>query len=149
MKLSTRSRYGVRLMIVLARRISDGPVFLKDIAAAEDISEKYLSLIVIPLRAAGLIRSIRGAKGGYVLAKNPADISLRDILAAVKEEMSLVHCVRKPQSCSRAASCATRDVWERLSNTMNDTMSDITLDQLAGVPEDRCNVKESAGRKKK
>lgn len=133
MKLSTRSRYGVRLMTVLARRISDGPVFLKEIAAAEDLSEKYLSLIVIPLRAAGLIRSIRGAKGGYVLARHPAEISLRDIMAAVEEDMNLVPCVKKPASCARSASCATRDVWERLSNTMTETMSGITLDQLAGV----------------
>lgn len=132
MKLSTRSRYGVRLMTSLARRISDGPVFLKDIAASEDISEKYLSLIVIPLRAAGLIRSIRGARGGYVLARHPADITLRDIVAAVEEDTCLVQCVKKPESCKRAASCPTREIWELLSNTLNETMESVTLAKLAG-----------------
>ena len=103
MKLSTRSRYGVRLMIALAAAGGDKSVFLKDIAASEDISEKYLSLIVIPLRAAGLIRSIRGARGGYVLAREPKDISLCDIVEAVEGETCLVNCVKDPDICQRAS----------------------------------------------
>ncbi|MFO7570856.1 MAG: Rrf2 family transcriptional regulator [Smithellaceae bacterium] len=131
MKLSTRSRYGVRMMIALARKAACGPVFLKDIASGENISEKYLSLIVIPLRAAGLIRSIRGAHGGYVLARAPEDISLRDILKAVEEDTCLVQCVNDPSGCERSATCPTRGVWATLSDTINEMTSGVTLAELS------------------
>lgn len=130
MKLSTRSRYGVRLMIALAAAGRDKSVFLKDIAASEDISEKYLSLIVIPLRAAGLIRSIRGARGGYVLAREPKDISLCDIVEAVEGETCLVNCVKDPDICPRTSVCPTRDTWAQLSNTIKQAMAAVTLAHL-------------------
>ncbi|MGD0280318.1 MAG: Rrf2 family transcriptional regulator, partial [Smithella sp.] len=77
MKLSTRARYGVRLMVALAVNYDKGPVFLKDVAKGENISEKYLSLIIIPLRRIGLVNSIRGAHGGYLLAKDPSQITMK------------------------------------------------------------------------
>lgn len=131
MKLSTRSRYGVRLMIALAVAGRNKSVFLKDIAASEDISEKYLSLIVIPLRAAGLLRSIRGALGGYALAREPKDISLRDIVEAVEGEICMVNCVKNPDVCKRVSVCPARDTWTRLSNTIKEAMAAVTLAQLA------------------
>ena len=103
MKLSTRSRYGVRLMTALACANGEKPILLKDIAASEEISEKYLSLIVIPLRAAGLIKSFRGARGGYNLAQDPSEISLRNIIAALEGEICLVHCIKQPSSCNRSS----------------------------------------------
>ena len=130
MKLSTRSRYGVRLMIALAVAGGNKSVFLKDIAASEDISEKYLSLIVIPLRAAGLLRSIRGARGGYALAREPKDISLRDIVEAVEGETCLVTCVKNPDVCKRVSVCPARDTWTQLSNTIKKAMASVTLAQL-------------------
>jgi len=130
MKLSTRSRYGVRLMIALAVAGGDKSVFLKDIAASEDISEKYLSLIVIPLRAAGLLRSIRGARGGYALAREPRDISLRDIVEAVEGETCLVNCVKDPGVCKRVSVCPARDTWTQLSNTIKEAMAAVTLAHL-------------------
>lgn len=130
MKLSTRSRYGVRLMVALASTDNNKSLFLKDIAASEDISEKYLSLIVIPLKAAGLIRSIRGSRGGYVLAKSPVDISICDIVEAVEGNTCLVPCVHRPESCPRTASCPTRNIWAQLTKTIRDTMSHVTLAQL-------------------
>jgi Rrf2 family protein len=130
MKLSTRSRYGVRLMIALAVAGGDKSVFLKDIAASEDISEKYLSLIVIPLRAAGLLRSIRGARGGYALAREPRDISLRDIVEAVEGETCLVNCVKDPDVCKRVSVCPARDTWTQLSNTIKEAMAAVTLAHL-------------------
>ncbi len=81
MKLSTRARYGTRLMLKLALRYGKGPVFLKDIARAEEISEKYLSQIIIPLKGAGLVRAFRGAHGGYTLARAPDRIKLKDIVS--------------------------------------------------------------------
>ena len=131
MKLSTRSRYGVRMMLDLASHFGGKPVFLKDIAAREKISEKYLSLIVIPLRSAGLIRSIRGARGGYVLARDPKDISLRNIVEAVDGETCLVNCVRNPETCDRASTCPTRDLWTFLGTRINETLESVTLAQLA------------------
>ncbi len=133
MKLSTRSRYGVRLMTTLACGNGVKPVLLKDIAAGEEISEKYLSLIVIPLRAAGLIKSVRGARGGYNLAKDPKDISLRNIIETLEGEISLVHCLKKPSSCTRLAICPTRDIWNILGNKIGETLNSITLAQLAQI----------------
>ena len=137
MKLSTRSRYGVRLMTALACANGGKPILLKDIAASEEISEKYLSLIVIPLRAAGLIKSMRGARGGYNLAQDPSDISLRNIIEALEGEICLVHCIKQPSSCNRSAICPTRDIWNILGNKINDTLNSITLAQLAQIRKDK------------
>lgn len=131
MKLSTRSRYGVRLMIALARNNSDKPIFLKDIAASEAISEKYLSLIVIPLRAANLIHSIRGARGGYTLAHDPHEITLRHVVEALEGETCLANCVKQISACDRVAVCPTRDIWAMLGNKIAETLDGITLAQLA------------------
>lgn len=140
MKLSTRSRYGVRMMIALAAAGGDNSVFLKDIAASEDISEKYLSLIVIPLRAAGLLRSIRGARGGYALAREPKDISLRDIIEAVDGETCLVNCVKNPDMCKRASICPTRDTWTELGNTIKEAMSGVTLAHLVAGQQGKKSI---------
>ncbi len=137
MKLSTRSRYGVRLMTALACANGGKPVLLKDIAASEEISEKYLSLIVIPLRAAGLIKSMRGARGGYNLAQDPSDISLRNIIEALEGEICLVHCIKQPSSCNRSAICPTRDFWNILGNKISETLNSITLAQLAQIRKDK------------
>lgn len=130
MKLSTRSRYGVRMMTDLADNYGKAPVFLKDIAKREDISEKYLSLIVIPLRSSGLIQSIRGAHGGYILAKPPEEITVQDIYGALEGEICLVDCVKNHEDCSRACTCPTRDVWSCLSEKIKEALNTITLADL-------------------
>src|SRR4030042_540461 len=94
MKLSTRTRYGVRLMVALALNYGKDPVFLKDIAKGENISEKYLSLIIIPLRGVNLVNSVRGAHGGYNLSKEPSQITLKEIVDVLEGECSLVDCVK-------------------------------------------------------
>ncbi|HDP24608.1 MAG TPA: Rrf2 family transcriptional regulator [Deltaproteobacteria bacterium] len=131
MKLSTRSRYGVRLMIELARKTTRDSVFLKDIAREEEISEKYLSLIIIPLKAAGFVNSMRGAHGGYTLAKPPSSITLKEIVDTLEGETCLVDCVKNPSACSRVATCASRDLWVTLSDTISQTLGAITLEDLA------------------
>jgi len=130
MKLSTRSRYGVRMMADLADNYGKAPVFLKDIARREDISEKYLSIIVISLRSAGLIQSTRGAHGGYVLIRPPEEISVKDIYDALEGDISLVDCVRNPQDCLRASTCPTRDVWSHVSEKISETLGSISLADL-------------------
>jgi Rrf2 family protein len=105
--------------------------FLKDIAASEEISEKYLSLIVIPLRAAGLIKSLRGAHGGYRLACDPRTVTICDIVEALEGETCLVLCVKQPSACRRAAICPTRDMWMILGKKMRETLKSITIAELA------------------
>lgn len=117
-------------MTDLADHYGKAPVFLKDIAKREDISEKYLSLIVIPLRSSGLIQSIRGAHGGYVLAKPPEEITVQDIYGALEGEICLVDCVKNPDDCSRAGTCPTRDVWSHLSEKIKEALDSVTLADL-------------------
>ena len=130
MKLSTRSRYGVRMMADLAENFGKKPVFLKDIAKREEISEKYLSIIVIPLSGAGLIQSTRGAHGGYTLAKRPEEISLQDIFDALEGKICLVDCVENPQECPRVGICPARDIWSVLGEKIRETLSSVTLADL-------------------
>ena len=129
MKLSTRSRYGLRLMLALARNYGKGNTFLKHIAREEDISEKYLSLIIIPLKGVGLVNSIRGSSGGYMLAKAPSQITLKDIVNVLEGDC-LIDCVKNPNACPRVSTCAARDVWTLLGDKISETLNGITLEQL-------------------
>jgi Rrf2 family protein len=130
MKLSTRGRYGVRLMLELALRFGEGPVLLKDIAVRQAISEKYLWHLINPLKTMGLIKSIRGAHGGYVLAKDPAEINLRDILRILEGSLCLVDCVDNPGACDRSESCITRDIWSETSRNISRTLESVTLEKM-------------------
>jgi Rrf2 family cysteine metabolism transcriptional repressor len=137
MKLSTRTRYGVRLMVALALNYGQRPVFLKDIAKEENISEKYLSLIIIPLRRAGLVSSIRGAHGGYSLAKDPSQIILKEIVDILEGDCSLVDCVKNPSSCSRVPICASHDIWAIIGGKISETLSSITLDMMVKMNQEK------------
>lgn len=137
MKLSTRTRYGVRLMVALAQNYGKAPVFLKDIAKGENISEKYLSLIIIPLRGVNLVNSVRGAHGGYNLSKEPSQITLKEIVDVLEGECSLVDCVKNPSSCERSPICATHDVWAMIGEKISETLSSITLDRLAKMNQEK------------
>lgn len=130
MKLSTRARYGVRLMIALALHYGKGSVFLKDIARDESISEKYLSLIMIPLRSSGLVNSVRGANGGYILAREPSQINMKEIVDVLEGGGGLVDCVKNPSVCQRVPICVSRDVWAMIDGKISETLSTITLDTL-------------------
>ncbi|MDP2855211.1 MAG: Rrf2 family transcriptional regulator [Smithellaceae bacterium] len=118
------------MMTDLADHNGSNPVFLKDIAKREDISEKYLSLIVIPLRGAGLIQSIRGAHGGYRLTRKPAEITMLDVLSALEGEICLVDCVKDTKRCSRISTCPTRDIWGMLGQKISETLRSVTLADL-------------------
>ena len=140
MKLSTKTRYGVRLMVELGLNYGKKPIFLKDIAKAEEISEKYLSLIIIPLRGVGLVSSTRGVHGGYNLAKEPSQITLKEIVAVLEGDCSLVHCVKNPSSCSRVPMCAIHDIWVIISEKISETLSSITLDMLVKINQEKAGV---------
>ena len=131
MRLSTRARYGTRLMLELALNFNNGTIFLKDIAKKEEISEKYLSHLVIPLKSSGLISSSRGAHGGYQLAKSPSQITLKEIVQTLEGGISCVECVKNPSICPRVSKCATRGIWEKLDEKISDELSSVTLEDLA------------------
>jgi Rrf2 family protein len=137
MKLSTRARYGVRLMLDLARQHGKGPVYLREIAAREDISEKYLSQIIIPLRGGGLVRSTRGAHGGYTLAKDPSAITLREIVEPLEGGNCLVDCVKHPSVCPRVPTCAARDIWTMVGDRISEALGSVTLEHLLQRSRDK------------
>ena len=138
MKLSTRTRYGVRLMLDLALHKDKGQIFLKDIAREEEISEKYLSLIIIPLKSAGFVNSIRGARGGYILAKDPSQITLKELVDVLEGDTCLVDCVKNSASCSRSRSCASRDIWTIVSENISKTLGSMTLEDLVKISREKC-----------
>jgi Rrf2 family protein len=130
MKLSTRGRYGVRLMFELALHYGDGPIFLKDIAERQAISAKYLWQLINPLKTTKLITSMRGAHGGYILGRAPENISLKEILDVLEGSLCLVDCVDTPSICERAPSCVARDIWGEVSQGMRQTLENITLAEM-------------------
>jgi Rrf2 family protein len=130
MKVSSKTRYGLRLMLVLGLKYGEGPTLLKDIAHEENISEKYLSQIIIPLRVGGLVKSFRGARGGYMLARRPSQISVRQIIEALDGDLGVVDCVKNPAICQRTSHCVSRDVWVTLGGQIVKTLNGMKLDEL-------------------
>jgi Rrf2 family protein len=130
MKLSTKGQYGARLMLELALHYGQGRVFLKDIAERQEISQKYLGHLIPSLKAAGLINSSRGAHGGYLLAKPPQNITLREVIQAVEGSLALVECVNTPNVCHRVSFCVTRDIWEEMGERMMVVLKSTTLQDM-------------------
>jgi len=130
MLVSTRSKYGLKIMFELALRFGGEPVFLKDIARTHKISEKYLSKLVIPLRGVGLITSFRGSHGGYSLARDPRAITLREIVQALEGDISASGSPRKPRTADEGYLHPADAVWGTLEKTVNDTLQKITLESL-------------------
>ena len=137
MKLSTKGRYGARFMLDLALHYGEGPIPLKDIAKRQQISEKYLWNLIGPLRTAGLMNSVRGSQGGYVIAKPPAQINLKDIVHAVEGPLCLVDCVGDPSLCERAKICVTWDIWGDISHRLQQTLESITLKDMVEGQESK------------
>jgi Rrf2 family protein len=124
-------------MLELALKMDKGSAYLKDIAREEDISEKYLSLIIIPLKAAGLVNSTRGAHGGYTLAKPPSEITLKEIVDILEGGTCLVDCVKDPSACPRSDICASRDLWTILSDGISKTLGSFTLEDLVRMSREK------------
>ncbi len=132
MKLSTRSTYGLRFMFELAccYCLNSGPAFLKDIAQKQSISEKYLSKLMIPLKASGLVNSYRGARGGYELARHPSTITMRDIVYIMEGGVEVVDCAEENNKLNTSGQKATLDVWNKLNDQIAHTLNEITLESL-------------------
>lgn len=131
MKISTKTRYGMRFMIDLAQNQAGGRVALKDVAERQGISKKYLEQVVAPLAAAGLLSVTRGNQGGYALAR-PADaITLADIVAASEDGLELLDCTSCLDACERADACPSRRVWGGLERAMKSHLKNQTLADIA------------------
>ncbi len=130
MKLSTRSRYGTRMMLDLAQHYNEGPVQISQIAKRQDISVKYLEQLIIPLKKAHLIKSVRGPKGGHMLTKSPKEISIGQIVKILEGSIDLSVCVEDAGTCERSAECLIRDTWEKASKAMYDKLNSVSLSKV-------------------
>jgi Rrf2 family protein len=130
LKLSTKSRYGTRMLVDMAQHYNQGPIQLGEIAKRQDVSVKYLEQIIIPLKKAHYVTSVRGPKGGHVLAKPPEEITVAEIVTLLEEGSSLVNCVEDAEACSRAETCPTRLIWKEASEAMFERLRAITLADL-------------------
>lgn len=127
MKLSTRSRYGTRMMLDLAQHYKKGPVQIGDIAKRQDISVKYLEQLVIPLKKAKYIKSVRGPKGGHMLAKPPNKVTVGEIVKLLEGGINLTKCIENPDVCDRLDICLTRGIWEVATQAMYRELNSLTL----------------------
>ncbi|AIE60851.1 cysteine metabolism transcriptional regulator CymR [Bacillus methanolicus] len=128
MKISTKGRYGLTIMIELAKRHGEGPISLKSIAQTNDLSEHYLEQLIAPLRNAGLVRSIRGAYGGYVLGKDPSTITAGDIIRVLEGPISPVEGIEDEEP-------AKRELWIRIRDAVKEVLDNTTLEDLSNYTE--------------
>ena len=130
MKLTTRSRYGTRMLLDLALNGSEGPVRVNEIAARQGISVKYLEKLSRTLKKAGLIRSLRGSKGGHMLAKPAKDITMGEVVRALEGDLNLVTCWSDRTSCPRLKDCPTSFLWQEVSKALLEKLDSMRLGDL-------------------
>lgn len=133
MKISTKGRYGLTIMIALAKKHGEGPLSLKSIAQANDLSEHYLEQLIAPLRNAGLVKSIRGAYGGYILGDVPAQITAGDIIRVLEGPITPVEGIEEEEPVKR-------QLWIRIRDAVKDVLENTTLEDLANFPDEQEEV---------
>ncbi len=136
MKLSTRTRYGIRAILELVSGRGK-PLQIKTIAHRQDISVKYLEQLMAILKSAGFVRSIRGSKGGYILAKPANQIKLSDVFNALEGPVAAVECLENEYYCARAADCLTRQVWAEVQQAITNVLQSVTLQDLVDRAKDK------------
>ncbi len=130
MKLSTRGRYGLKAMYRIALHYGQGPISLKTIAEAENLSESYLEQIFLVLRKESLLDSVRGPQGGYMLAKEPDSITVGEILRPLEGDLAPSDCVMDDYKCENGEDCVTKVVWSRIKNSIDEVVDSITLQDM-------------------
>lgn len=138
MKLSTKGEYGLRAMFDLAQHFGQGPISLKSVAERQGISEHYLEQLIAGLRKAGLVKSVRGAQGGYALAKEPGELTVGDVIRVLEGPIAPMDCVSEEvgdDPCSRAEFCITRGIWRRVRDSINEVLDSITLQNMCDDAE--------------
>ncbi|MFH1143642.1 MAG: Rrf2 family transcriptional regulator [Candidatus Eisenbacteria bacterium] len=131
MKMSTKGRYALRVMMELASHHGRGPLLVGTIAKNQGISANYIHVLVTGLRSAGLVRSVRGPSGGYELARRPGAITALDVITAVEGPGVVVECVTDASACPRANGCVAREVWCEVAAAVDGVLAGLTLEQLA------------------
>jgi Rrf2 family protein len=139
MKVSTRVRYGLRAALELAEYYGNGPLQTRVIAKNQDISVKYLEQLMATLKSAGLIRSVRGSKGGYILAKTPDQVKLSEIYYAFEGTVATVECVQNEDYCGKSADCAARGLWIEVERAIVNVLESKTLEELLEAKRARKN----------
>lgn len=131
MKITAKSRYALRILLDLAVSGAKGPRTIKEIAASQGISEKFISRIAVPLRRAGLVATERGVKGGLRLARFPSKITLLDVVTATDGPLSLLHCLARPGACKRQGRCAAEKAWAGVNEDLAASLRRTTLAVVA------------------
>ena len=142
MKLSTRGRYGTRALLDLALHEGNIPIPLRDIAQRQQVPLHYLEHLIKPLVSGGLVRSIRGPKGGVLLAKSPEEIRLDEVIRLLEGSVTPAECVNDPDICPRSETCATRDVWGEMKRAISGVLESITLQDLVERQRSKEHSKE-------
>ena len=130
MRFSTKTRYGTRAVLDIAMHGGKGPITLNDIARRQEVSKKYIGHIVNQLMAAGILESVRGPQGGYMLARPAKQIRLGEIIRALDGSMAPVRCVEKPAVCGRSNRCATQEIWVTLKEKCDAVVDGISMADL-------------------
>ncbi|NQT01889.1 MAG: Rrf2 family transcriptional regulator [Planctomycetes bacterium] len=130
MKLSTRTRYGIRAILVLAENYGNGPLQLRIIARDQAMSVKYLEQLMAMLKSAGIVRSVRGSKGGYILAKPPGQVKVSDCFQCLEGPVITTECVEDESYCERATDCVARQVWTEVQKAVMEVLQSMTLQNL-------------------
>lgn len=131
MNITTKTRYGTRALLELALHHDQGPLSLAEIARRQEFSEKYVESLMGRLRAAGVVHSVRGAQGGYLLARAPADVTLREVYEVMEGSTPPVACLGDPSLCHRMDQCVTQEVWAQVQEAALQVLEGITLADLA------------------
>lgn len=141
MKISTRGRYALRLMLDLASNYENNVISIKDIAIRQEISDKYLEQIIAVLNKAGFVRSVRGPQGGYSLKKKPEDYTVGMILRLTEGSLAPVQCIEEDEPvCNREVQCATVEVWKKINQAVNEVVDNITLADLMEIQQEKVQL---------
>lgn len=130
MKVSTRGRYGLRAMIELAKNNNSGALPLRVISENQKISEQYLEQLFVNLRNSGLVKSVRGANGGYLLSRPASEITAEEILISLEGPLNIVECIADDTLCEFNDECATHELWAELRERIGNVLKNITLEDL-------------------
>ena len=130
MKLSTKSRYGIRLLVDLTRHYEQGPISIGEISKRQDVSVKYLEQLIRPLQRTKLVKSVRGPKGGHMLAKEPHEITMGEIVRLFEGQVDLVKCISLPENCQMSEDCQVRLAWQAATEAMFEKLDAITIADL-------------------
>ena len=141
MRLSSRGHYGLKAMLDLAQNFGEKPIPLKRVAERQNVSEHYLEQLIAMLKKAALVKSVRGAQGGYLLAREPSQVTVGDVFRAMEGPVAPLYCVSEedPGDCDKSDYCITRSVWARVRDGIVAVIDSITLEDLCREAEEALN----------